>query len=292
MDISIIIVNYNTTQLLIECIKSIYQHTTTADFEIIVVDNNSPNRDVKEVSEIFSDVKLLLSEKNLGFGGANNLGSSVAKGEYLFFLNPDTLFLNNCIHYFLSFYRANDQELKIGAVGSVLLDKNLNINGSYSEDYTTFSNEIVNSIKSNFTAPVRKEKFLVQDYKEVAWVSGADLFIKKSEFNNIGGFDENIFMYYEEVDLQKRLNNMKLHNYIINGPKIIHFEGGSFDIKMSIDKKKIIDKSKFYFYKKYTKDSLTFFFNREAYKIFSWIKIYKDYGIKEAFEYFKFLNSL
>lgn len=292
MDTSIIIVNYNTTQLLINCIETIYKHTSDVDFEIIVVDNNSPDRSIENLVKQFPEVKLILYTTNIGFGGANNLGAEIAKGDYLFFLNPDTLLLNNSIKYFTDFYKANDDELKIGTLGSVLLDDKQQINGSYSENYTSFFEEITGSVKSNFIQDKRKEKFLTEDYKNVAWVSGADLFVKKDDFFGCNKFDENIFMYYEEVDFQKRLNKMGFYNYIINGPKIIHLEGGSFGGKMTISKKKIIDKSKLYFYKKYSRNSFVFIVNREIFKVLSWIKINKDYGKKEASDYIKFLNSL
>jgi len=292
MDTSIIIVNYNTTQLLINCLKTIYQHTSDVSFEIIVVDNNSPDRSIENIKLDFPDVNLILHSENIGFGGANNLGATVARGEFLFFLNPDTLLLNNSIKYFTDFHRLNNDKLKIGALGSVLLDDRHQINGSYSESYSSFFKEIIGSVKSNFTQNKRKEKFLSEDYKKVAWVSGANLFMLKDKFDEINKFDENIFMYYEEVDLQKRLNKINLYNYIIKEPKIIHLEGGSFSGTMTINKKMIIDKSKLYFYKKYSKNHFIFSINKEIFKVLTWIKISKDYGKKEAAEYIKFLNSL
>lgn len=292
MDVSIIIVNYNTTQLLINCINTIYQYTRDINFEIIIVDNKSPDRSIESINDKFPEVKLISHFANIGFGGANNLGAEMAQGEFLFFLNPDTLLLNNSIKYFVDFFRKNDDKLKIGALGSILLDKDYNINGSYSETYSSFSDEIINSIKSNISVQERKEKFLDQDYKKVAWVSGANLFIQKENFLKGGGFDENIFMYYEEVDLQKRLNEKGWYSYIIRAPRIIHLEGGSFNGKITISKKKIIDTSKLYFYKKHSSNNLYFYINKQMYKVLSWIKIFKDYGIKEAFNYIKFLNSL
>jgi GT2 family glycosyltransferase len=291
MEVSVIIVNYNTSKLLINCLKTIYQHTNDITFEIIIVDNNSPDRSIEKITSQFPEVKLLLHSDNAGFGIANNLGADIAQGEYLFFLNPDTLLLNNSIKFFCDFYKNYEDQLAIGALGSILLDEKENINASYSESYITFSDEIIYSIQSNFSAPTRKEEFLNEDYKKVAWVSGADLFIKKDKFQS-NKFDENIFMYYEEVDLQKRLNNIGLYNYIIKDPRIIHLEGGSFNGKMSVNKKKIIDTSKFYFYKKHTASRMNFFINKQLFKALSWIKILKDYGMREASSYIKFLNSL
>ena len=102
--VSIIIVNYNTYNLLIDCIESIKTNThNNLDYEIIVVDNNSPIRDIEKLPEVYQDVQLILSDENGGFGKANNLGSRLAKGEYLFFLNPDTLLLNDAISVLYNF---------------------------------------------------------------------------------------------------------------------------------------------------------------------------------------------
>ena len=99
--VSVIFVNYNSTDMLIESIRSVKRHTHHASYELIVVDNASPDNSIHRIREIFQEeVRIIESSKNLGFGGANNLGIQIAKGEYLFFLNPDTLLLNEAIDIF------------------------------------------------------------------------------------------------------------------------------------------------------------------------------------------------
>ncbi|MGA8161767.1 MAG: glycosyltransferase family 2 protein, partial [Acidobacteriaceae bacterium] len=93
-DLSIIIVNWNSTAWLLKCLESVYAQTHETTFEIIVVDNASPDGDVGIVKERYPDVVLIESSENLGFAGANNLGSRSASGEYVVFLNPDTVLLN------------------------------------------------------------------------------------------------------------------------------------------------------------------------------------------------------
>ena len=104
MDVSIIIVNYNTRDLLKDCLISIYKHTTEIDFEVIVSDNGSVDGSIEMLKQEFSQVVLIENNANLGFGTANNRGLAVARGKYIFYLNSDTILLNNavlnrmCIH--------------------------------------------------------------------------------------------------------------------------------------------------------------------------------------------------
>ena len=103
IDVSIILVNYNTYNLVLECIESIEKFTTKNSYEIIVVDNNSPDRSIENLNSIFPYVKLILNEENSGFGAGNNLGFTKAIGKYTFFLNSDTLFCNDSLYYFIDF---------------------------------------------------------------------------------------------------------------------------------------------------------------------------------------------
>lgn len=105
MDVSVIIVNYNTKQITLNCLESIFEHTKGIEFEVILVDNASSDGSVEAIEEYYPMVQVIKSEVNLGFGRANNLGVQMAKGEYLFLLNSDTLLLNNAISIFLYFFR-------------------------------------------------------------------------------------------------------------------------------------------------------------------------------------------
>lgn len=103
MDVSVIIVSYNTCDLLKKCICSILEKTKGVSFEIIVVDNHSSDESVKVITESFPEVKIISLEENLGFGRANNWGSYKSIGKYLFFLNPDTILLNDAISILVEF---------------------------------------------------------------------------------------------------------------------------------------------------------------------------------------------
>src|SRR5689334_12347415 len=105
MDVSIICVNWNSEDYLRECIRSVQQWTHDVSYELIVVDNASPAGNVDKLKQSFPDIILLKSDRNLGFGGANNLGATHAQGEYLLFLNPDTKLISTAVSSMLAMAR-------------------------------------------------------------------------------------------------------------------------------------------------------------------------------------------
>lgn len=226
VDVSIIIVNYNTYKMTSECIDSIISHTSDINFEIIVVDNGSSDQS-KECFEKDLRIKYIYSKENLGFGIANNIGAQYAQGRYLLLLNSDTLFLNNALKYFYSFAQYTSD---IGGLGCILNDYNNNPGNSYGK-YITIPRELKTTIyKYLEKTHLRKRKnhtVEIFEPKEVEYIIGADLFISRKLFNQFGGFDSNFFMYCEEVDLQERIHRLGLRFIIIPGPKIMHLEGAS-----------------------------------------------------------------
>lgn len=223
MDVSIIIVNYNTKQLLADCLATIFEKTKNVIFEVIVVDNASTDGSEDYIKERYPDVKWINSGDNIGFGRANNLGAKYATGKYLFLLNSDTLLLNNAIRLFFDYAESHQQE-KIGTLGSWLLNKEEMPNNSFGF-FPCAKNEI-NYLLGKYHLPTKEDTITE---KEVDYIIGADLFIEKRLFDELGGFDKNIFMYYEETDLQYRIAQRNLSRKIIPGPRIIHLEGGSFE---------------------------------------------------------------
>lgn len=230
MDVSIIIVNYNTKQLTLQCIDSIYENTNGVSFEIIVVDNNSSDGSQELLSR---DNRIIFIEagENLGFGRANNLGITKSSGKYIFFLNSDTILLNNALQYFFDF--CENFNGKIGGVGCFLEnDKGDNIHsyanypslqtvlcGFFIAFLSKFSNKITKAKNEN--SKKTKEYFFV-DY-----VTGADLFVDRKVIEKYGAFDPDFFMYFEETEMQKRWNKNGYKSAIIRKPRIIHLEGCS-----------------------------------------------------------------
>ena len=122
MDVSIIIVNYNTKQLLADCLNSIYEQTKDINFEVIVSDNGSKDGSIEMLKADFPQVILIENNANLGFGAANNRGLAIAKGKYIFYLNSDTILLNNAVKYFFDYFEENGDKENIGALGGNLLN--------------------------------------------------------------------------------------------------------------------------------------------------------------------------
>lgn len=253
MDVSIIIVNFNTKEVTRNCLASIYEKTSGIDFEVIVSDNGSVDGSVEMIKKDFPQVVLLENNANLGFGRANNKGLDVAKGKYVFYLNSDTILLNNAVKDFYDYWENNQIEL-LGALGGILLDRDRNPGRSFGffKSYGTTVKEKISSIK-NFYLKVPAKLILKKlglnykkkpaDFsaqfcdcqKDVDFIVGADLFMLN---NDMARFDDRYFMYSEERDMQYKLMKKGLIRRIITGPKIIHLEKQSdkgFNDKIQIE---------------------------------------------------------
>ncbi len=293
MTVSIIIVNYNTTKLLLDCILSIKKQTKNVDYEIIVVDNASTDN-VNIVLDTNPDVILLQLQTNIGFGQANNKGLDIANGEFVFLLNSDTILLNNAIKVFLDFMYANKNQ-KIGAIGGQLLQADGISKNHSSSSFPSFKNEFKEEI-NRFTRAILKKDILVkanetiikenQTQLAVDYITGADLFMPVAVLKQIGTFDKQFFMYYEETDLQKRMQINGYERLIINGAKIIHLEGGSFDFAKQVSGRRLlmIEQSKFKYFKKHTPRlayfAYRFFYFFSSIPLFFKTAIPFDYRIK------------
>ena len=251
MDVSIIIVNYNTSKMTSECIDSVFKYTKYLNFEVILVDNASQDNS-KTVFENYNNITYIYNEKNIGFGCANNIGVNKALGKYMLFLNSDTLLFRNIIKDMFDFINAN-QHLNIGGIGSVLEDAN----GEYSLSFGQFLSlkSILNNLLKRFFPEKsylsqKNNQITKKSYSFVDYIIGADLFVPKSLFKKLQGFDSDYFMFYEEEDLQKRMQYLCKNRVIINKNGIIHFESKSFENKVSFKRSMLMKKSSFiYIYK-------------------------------------------
>jgi len=263
--VSVIYVNYNTSSLLLNSVESIIQYCSIIHTEFIVIDNASqqPEKDILKKWKLENeDVKfnLFFSEENLGFAKGNNLGASHAKGEYLFFLNPDTLVLNDVLSVFIDFMEKSGPG--VSAIGGNLFQADLKPNYTYG-NFPGIALELCNIGLglSLLLGNYYKKKLAIgckienQQILEVPYVIGAAIFMPSSNFKLVNGFDENYFMYYEETDLFRRFQEMDLKSYIIPQAKIIHFEGaaiGKSDAKnFNYQKFEVALRSKFHYYKKW-----------------------------------------
>ena len=227
IDVSIILVNYNTQSLTVDCINSIVNNTTNISYEIIVVDNDSTDGSKDTLSKD-GRIKFVESGDNGGFGKGNNLGVSCSSGKYIFLLNTDTILINNAVKILYDYCESQSNE-NLGVIGSWLLKPNMSITTSCAKfpsvlstwehllRYIRITNDY-NTIKYN-----QKNKISV----DVDIVSGANMFLRSDVFMSVQGFDEDYFMYTDEVDLQYRIYQKGYINKVIEGPKIIHLEGRS-----------------------------------------------------------------
>lgn len=222
IDVSIIFVNYKTKDLTINAIKSVFEKTQGIDFEIFVVDNNSQDGSIEAIEKEFSQINIIKNTTNAGFGAANNIAIKQAKGKYILCLNTDTLLTNNAIKTMYDFMEKEDNK-NIAVCGGTLYDENSN----YIMSYANFPN-LFNSLSFSWILkrlfPMIRNKKEPTDIKEVDFITGADIFLRKSILDKVGLFDENFFMYSEEVDLCKRIKNKGYSIKIIPQAKIIHLE--------------------------------------------------------------------
>jgi len=256
MDVSFIIVNYNTKILLRQCINSIYQHTKDIDFEIIVVDNASSDDSTEMIKCEFPKVILIQSKENLGFGKANNLGAKHALGNFLFLLNSDTILLENSLKILTEYYEKMSDP-GIAVVGCRLLDINRKPQISFG-NFPSFYQELFEFGPSKLFRTFYNERLSPgvagrgSKVKEVDYISGADMFFKKAIFDKVGGFDEDFFMYFEETELCFRLK--RLGYKIIWNPNtsIIHYGGASEQKLEGINYRtlELFQKSKHLYYRK------------------------------------------
>lgn len=256
MDVSIILVSFNTKDLTRDCLKSIFEKTSGLEFEIIVVDNDSSDDSVRVIKEEFPHVKVIKNQENLGFGRANNIGAEIASGKYFFFLNTDTLLVNNAVKILFDFLESPNNGL-IGCTGGILLNEDLSYQASYSQ-FRGWSDILgIKKIKAilNWGGKVVKDPLQVILEKNentvfpVDYVAGADMFFRAELFKHLKGFDQALFLYFEEAVLSYQMKKEGFSSILKTDARIIHLGGKSTDLP-SLKKVKIFEKSKFYYYKK------------------------------------------
>jgi hypothetical protein len=257
IDVSIIIVNWNTRELLRECIQSIFDKTERCRYEIIVVDNNSNDGSVEMVKETFPGVRLIANPENIGFSRANNQGIRESSGRYIMMLNSDTKLRNDALSILV---KLMDEQPEAGACGGMLL----NPDGSLQPSCARFASIGAiffgcRSLKQFLLKFTRSDKNLAapflnyeehQGKQEVDWVVGADLMVRKEVLNTVGLMDEKIFLYAEDWDYCYRIKQAGWKIFYEPKAKIIHHYGKSTLDK--IDKKVAnILNSQQYFYSKH-----------------------------------------
>lgn len=219
IELSIIIVNYNGVGYFQNCFDSIYDKLKTISFEIIVLDNNSKDNSVSFIKENFPNVVLIESKINHGFGKGNNEAVKLAKGKHLLLLNNDTILLDD-ITPAIQFLKS---DITIGAIGINMLNANkkyLQAVGKFPNIYNLFWMKLAFNFNKDFINGLFTKDFYVVD-----WITGSFILIPISVYKEIEGFDEDYFLYVEDVDLCKKIHNKRYKRIFYSKLNYIHFVG-------------------------------------------------------------------
>jgi N-acetylglucosaminyl-diphospho-decaprenol L-rhamnosyltransferase len=227
MKLSVIIVHYNVEKLLRNCLLSLEKYITNISFEIIVIDNKSPDESWKKLITEFPRVIFIISEKNNGFSIANNTATKSAKGEYILLLNPDTEFEGYYINELLEFA---DRAKNFGCLGVRMHDKD----GKFLPESKRSVPNMINSFekllwnfKSNNDKTYYRSDIPEDAVAETDVITGAFLLTKKEVYLKVGGLDESYFMYGEDIDFCYTLLQNNFKNYYYGKYSILHHKGES-----------------------------------------------------------------
>jgi N-acetylglucosaminyl-diphospho-decaprenol L-rhamnosyltransferase len=229
MNLSIVIVNWNSIDFTIDCIASIRANVRELDYEVIVVDNASQDGSCPALTETYPTVLLLRSDRNVGFARANNFGAAASRGDKILFLNPDTKVLGNAIQTMVS---RLDLDPNVGAVGCRLLNRDLTVQTSCVQPFPTILNQIFGlEFLQRFGPTARllglSALFSTDASREVEVVSGASLMVKRQVFDEVGQFSADSFMYGEEADLCYKIWRAGWRVVHVGDAQIVHYGGQS-----------------------------------------------------------------
>ena len=225
MQLSVVILNYNVRYFLEQCLSTVQEAVTGLDAEIIVVDNASADDSCTMVRERFPNVILLENKENVGFSKANNQGVAIAKGEYVCILNPDTVLQKNTFREVLSFAENHPD---FGAIGIRYIDGTGNFLPECKRNIPSpkVSLHKILGLKSE-KYPYYATHLSETESGKVAVLAGAFMLIKKARYQEVGGFDEDYFMYGEDIDLSYKLTKAGYANYYLGKIPMLHYKGES-----------------------------------------------------------------
>lgn len=248
--LSFVIINYNSGKILSDCIKSIVSKKIDFEYEIVIVDNNS--KDDSMSFDCDKCVKVYLKE-NIGFVKGNNLGVKNAKGKYIYILNPDTVLLDNKIINLINVLESNS---KCGIVAPKVFNSDMTLQLTIRREPTLrrlffylFGISRIFST-SNYFVDYKMEKANFDSILYPDWVSGCSFIISKELFIKVGGFDEDLFMYWEDVTICREIRKMGYHIEYHPTHKLIHY-GGVSSTKVKLFSSFMDIKSRFTYFKKY-----------------------------------------
>ena len=281
MKLSILIVNYNTEELTLQAIDSILKNVSTIDYEIIVIDNNSRKTTLDKVllNNPYNDkVKFIGLEKNIGFGKANNKGFEIANGEYVFLLNSDAYLIDDSIIRLIDFMDEKKNK-KVACCGPNLINSKGEPNLSYG-NFLSREKLLYDLGLKKIDQQILIEELAISkicdfsEVKEVDYLSGAALMIRKSVIDKFGMFNPKYFMYYEDMDLCFKYFSNGYKSVLVPDVTFVHIGGQSWTSNeiSSYEAFKIVAKSK-YIFSKNILNSL----EASLFYIFDYFKYFKQY---------------
>ncbi len=249
-ELTIIIVNWNTRDLLQQCLQSCYPLLGELDCEIVVVDNASSDGSAEMVRARFPDVHLFVNRANLGFARANNQAMTVSESRYVLLLNSDTVVLPGEIQKLIAFMNSHPQ---VGAVGPQLLNPDGSVQPSYGPKPSFYQMFIdltgLSSMnQKDYAQPSRPQ--VTGGVQSVGWLQGACLMMRREAISQIGLLDEGYFMYTEEVDWCYRAQKAGWSLYHLPEARVIHL-GGQSAAQQPTQKRQQLYRSKLLFVRKH-----------------------------------------
>jgi hypothetical protein len=228
IDLSIIIINYDTNDLTISCISSIYKNKPSISFEIIVIDNASPNEDVSDIKNVFSEIRLIKNDRNVGFGGANNIGIAESLGQFILLLNSDTIVLDQCLDQCVMFMKDKYASVNnIGLIGCHVLNQDRTDQISTFGDHKPWKYFMTSNIVFSHLVNTRKPKFDFESNQFVSGIGGCFMMFNRDVFKKIRPFDPDFFMYAEETELCRNRVGKEFGIFYFSEAEIVHLGGGS-----------------------------------------------------------------
>ncbi len=222
MTLSVVILNYNVRYFLEQCLLSVQKAIENLDAEIIVIDNDSKDDSCQMLKTLFPNVTLIENRENVGFSKANNQAVAVAKGEYLCILNPDTAVADDTFLKCIKYYESTEN---IGALGVYMMDGTGNF---LPESKRNLPTPKVSFLKlTGFTQKYYASHILETSNGKAEVLVGAFMFLKKSIYNEVGGFDEDYFMYGEDIDLSYKISQVGYQNHYLGETTVLHYKGES-----------------------------------------------------------------
>lgn len=234
--LSIVVVSYNTREMTLACLRSVFDQAQSLDFEVIVVDNASGDGSAEAIDDAFSDrVHLIRSNCNLGFASANNLAAENARGHFLLLLNPDTVVLDHAVDRLLAFAHGHP-DAGIWGGRTLFPDGTLNPGSCWSRQslwslLTQLSGLSALLRRTTACNPEGIGAWNREGIREVDIVSGCFLLIRRALWEGLGGFRKDFFMYGEDADLCLRAKNAGVRSLVTGEATIIHYGGASATVQ-------------------------------------------------------------